>query len=350
MHQIMADLPALRFKATAPFKAVSIDMFGPFKVRLGTTKTRGAKSELRYGAIFTCLVTRAVHLVVTESLSTAHFLNALRTMESVRGRPDLLYSDNGKGFVGSIDQIKPTIERLYEDIEESVVVRGIRWQRYTPHAPHMGGVHEALVRSTKRALHAVLDFQPSLITDLELVTLFAETTAMLNSRPLSYTSSDVNDQEVLTPNSFLLPKATFELHPNLQNATIYQGSYRRMQALMDQVWKRWMTEYLPALTTRAKWQWEERDVKVNDAVLLIEPNLPRNRWRIGRVVEIHPGNKGHVRAVTVLTPDQKTHLRPIVKCCLLEPAEEILEIKCHAPFPQVPELHGGKEDVAQGST
>jgi hypothetical protein len=51
-------------------------------------------------------------------------------------------------------------------------------------------------------------------------------------------------------------------------------------------------------------------------VLVREENLAPNKWRIGRVLLIHPGNDDETRAVTVKTADGEIK-RPIVKLCLL---------------------------------
>ena len=54
--QIMADLSKDRFKEAAPSTYCAIDMFGPFKI-----------SEVKcYGAMFTFLGSRAVHIEVSQ--------------------------------------------------------------------------------------------------------------------------------------------------------------------------------------------------------------------------------------------------------------------------------------------
>ena len=312
MHQLMADLPLLRFNRTAPFCHTSVDMFGPIKVRMSSVNTRGSKTEERYGAIFTCMVTRAVHLVVTESMSASDFLNSLRAFESIRGRCQLLYSDNGKNFIAAAKQVK------------------IKWIFYTPRAPHFGGVHESLVKSAKRALLTVIEKAHKLLTDIELNVLFCEVTGFLNSRPLTYVSASTD--EVITPNSFLSPKAIFEptLHPEVETASKYRKSYERLQSMTNEVWKLWTNDYLPTLITRNKWRLEQRNPKVGDLVMLVDENLKRGKWKHGFVEEVIIGNRGFARSlrVKVITEcdgtidgkaKSKTYLRPIVKCCLLEP-------------------------------
>ncbi|GFY28737.1 integrase catalytic domain-containing protein [Trichonephila clavipes] len=51
--------------------------------------------------LFTCAVFHAVHFELITSLSTAAFLQSLRRFISRRGRPTIIYSDNGTNFVGS---------------------------------------------------------------------------------------------------------------------------------------------------------------------------------------------------------------------------------------------------------
>ena len=54
----MADLPKDRFQEAATFTNCAVDMLGPFKIKV-------KRSELkRYGAMFTCLASRAVHIEV----------------------------------------------------------------------------------------------------------------------------------------------------------------------------------------------------------------------------------------------------------------------------------------------
>lgn len=70
-RQQMAELPKERVEASEPFTYSGMDCFGPFIVK------KARKEYKRYGLIFTCLCSRAVHIEMLEDLSTDSFINAL---------------------------------------------------------------------------------------------------------------------------------------------------------------------------------------------------------------------------------------------------------------------------------
>ena len=98
----MSDLPKERLSFNEqPFTHTGIDYFGPINVKL-TRKTRSNQAtHKRYGALFTCLTTRAVHLELASDLSTDIFILALRRFIAGRGKPKEILSDNGANFIGA---------------------------------------------------------------------------------------------------------------------------------------------------------------------------------------------------------------------------------------------------------
>ena len=80
---------------------------------------------------------------------------------------------------------------------------------------------------------------------------------------------------------------------------------------------RWLREWLPTLNRRPKWQKEQKDIQVNDVVLVVAPDAPRGQWPLGRVLAVFPGKDKHVRAVKVRI-GRKELMRPIVRICPLE--------------------------------
>lgn len=81
--QLMGSLPSARVNPSKAFSKTGVDLCGPFqtKVRPGRCRTL-LKS---YGAIFVCLITRAVHIEVVSDLTTPSFVAALRRMVARRG-------------------------------------------------------------------------------------------------------------------------------------------------------------------------------------------------------------------------------------------------------------------------
>ena len=66
----MGDLPESRLAAgTPPFSRTAYDYFGPIE-----TSSERNRVIRRWGALFTCLVTRTVYLDVANSISTVDFL------------------------------------------------------------------------------------------------------------------------------------------------------------------------------------------------------------------------------------------------------------------------------------
>ena len=78
-RQKMGNLPADRLSEEPPFTYCGVDMFGPFLIKDG---------QKRYGAMFTCSSSRAVHIKATSNLTTNSFMQALRQLISRRRNVD----------------------------------------------------------------------------------------------------------------------------------------------------------------------------------------------------------------------------------------------------------------------
>ena len=188
---------------------------------------------------------------------------------------------------------------------------GIEWHFNPPAAPHFGGIWERLVRSSKRAMKAVLQNQT--LTDEVLLTVMAEVESLLNSRPLTHISTHLADQEALTPNHFLLGRPNPNLPPDVfvDKDTSSRKRWRQAQVITDHIWKRWLREYVPSLNERRKWTKESRNLEKDDLVLVVDPQSPRGCWPLGRVVRPIFGNGGAVRAAEVKTRSNLSLLIPI---------------------------------------
>ena len=308
----MADLPSQRLEADRPFKNVGIDFFGPLLVK------RFRRTEKRYGLLVTCMATRAVHLEVAHALDIDSCIMALRRFFARRSQPEVIFSDRGTNFIGSSRELRRELQTLTALMPERLGAYEIDWRFNPPAASHMGGVWERMVRSVKTSLQAVVGSQ--LLTDEVLLTVLAEVEHMVNSRPLTYVSSDPTDPEALTPNHFLLGRASPHLAPALlrNDDMCSRRRWRQSQAVAENVWKRWTREYIPTLTRRSKWRQETRNLQAGDLVLMAESNLTRGSWPLARIVRVFPGEDGRVRSAELRTSGGRTYTRPTAKICLLE--------------------------------
>ena len=95
---------------------------------------------------FTCLVTRAVHLKDTFSLSTDSFIMWLRWSIARRGKPTVINSDNVTNF-----ELSEYMDVWNQDkIGRVLSKEEIQWVFNPPAEPQMGVVWERLVRSSKK--------------------------------------------------------------------------------------------------------------------------------------------------------------------------------------------------------
>lgn len=313
--QIMAPLSGFRTdKSLRAFNQTSVDFAGPFLTKQGRGKTR----QKRYLCLFTCLSCRAVHLEMAYGLDTDSFLNAFYRMVSRRGLPEVMVSDNGTNFVSGDRELKELVAGLDKDkIQTSAANKGIKWHFNPPGAPHFNGVHEVMVKAAKRAIKAILGNAD--INDEELHSAIVGAEGLINSRPLTYQSANALDDIPLTPNHFLHGQVGGQFAPDTVDSTDFnpRKRWRRVQELVRHFWNRWLREWLPALSPRGKWAKTQDDMKVGDLVLVLQPDTPRGKWPLGRIIKTYAGADGHVRTADIKLKDTVLK-RPVVKLCPIE--------------------------------
>nr|AAQ09229.1 polyprotein [Antheraea mylitta] len=291
------DLPVERLRyGSHPFTCTAVDYFGPMFVTIGRRK------EKRWGALFTCLTTRAVHLELVPSLSTSSMIMALRRMSARRGTPRVIYSDNGTNFIGANHELREEIGKLKKnELIDAANQEGIRWKFIPPGAPNMGGAWERMVRTVKTALSAILNERSP--PEEVLHTLLTEVEHTVNSRPLTHLSVNPEDEESLTPNHFLIGRSCGSAILGTFNEynLIGKADWKTTQHLADHFWKRWLREYVPTLMPRKIEGKEVRQPQPGDIVIIADASLPRNTWPRGEVIACHPGPDGRTRVVDVRT-------------------------------------------------
>ncbi|XP_078493208.1 uncharacterized protein LOC144748760 [Ciona intestinalis] len=264
-QQMMAALPLPRMQMDSPaFSYTGIDYFGPLPVQQGRSEVK------RYGCLFTCMTTRAVHLELARDLSTDSLLNALRRFIARRGTPDHIYSDNGTNLVGAERVLRESIQGWnHKQIYKFLLQKEVQWSFNPPSVSHMGGAWERMIRSTRRILLSLAGDR--ILNEDQMQTFLLEAESILNSRPLTPVTLDDAGEMPLTPNHLLRPNPTPDLPPTITDKT---DCFARR----------------------------------------------RSQWSIGRITAVFPDAHGLVRNVTVTS--RATELRrPIHKLCLIAPAE-----------------------------
>ena len=336
-EQRMAELPEDRLEPAPPFTNCAVDYFGPFIIK------EGRKELKRYGVLFTCMASRAVHLEVADTLETDSFINALRRFVCRRGPIRKLRSDQGTNFVGARTELKTALQELdHGKIRSELQRHDCDWFTFNmnvPSASHMGGVWERQIRSVRNVLNALLHSNGSQLNGESLRTFMCEAEAIVNSRPLTVdTLTDPSSLTPLTPNHLLTMKTKVVLPPpgTFQSPDKYcRKRWRRVQHLANEFWARWKKEYLLSLQQRQKWTKPRRNIRKDDVVIMKgDDGFPRNKWQLARITETHQSADGHVRTVKLAIADStldnkgrrikplKVLERPVQKLVLLQEASE----------------------------
>lgn len=158
-----------------------------------------------------------------------------------------------------------------------------------------------------------------MVTDEVLETAFAETEALVNSRPLTEVSSISSDLEAITANHFLISRANPVLPCGVftDKEISSKKRWRQTQVIINQVWVRWLREYLPTLIARKKWNQSTHNVEVGDLVLVANEKTQRGDWPLARIMKIFPGKDDTVRVCKVKTK-AGVYKKPVAELALLE--------------------------------
>lgn len=116
-------------------------------------------------------------------------------------------------------------------------------------------------------------------------------------------NDDPLDYEALSPGHFLVGRElTSVAEPNYEH--LKDGALSRYQLIQKRkqsFWTRWSNEYITTLQKRSKWFKEPIKLRNGLLVILQEDHTPPQSWRLGRIIDTHPGKDGIIRVVTVRT-------------------------------------------------
>uniref|UniRef100_A0A7I4YWZ2 DUF1758 domain-containing protein n=1 Tax=Haemonchus contortus TaxID=6289 RepID=A0A7I4YWZ2_HAECO len=300
---------------------VGLDYFGPITVK----DEKGNRSET-YGCIFTCCVTRPLHLEVTPDGTTQKFLNAFRRFVARRGRPQSVTCDNAPIFrLGDqiLNNAITTSPKDNEEITREMSDNLIEWNFITPYSPWKGGFYERLIQSVKQALTKTIGKR---VLTMELLqTLLTEIEGCLNTRPLTYQESNLDDNiytlrpidflqrdmNITLPtykrvdddddSTYLPPNEAAHMETQLQTIKALQSS----QLMTEKYWTVWRDYYLTALREQHRLHLNQKQgcgkiPNEGDIVLVSDPLLKRNHWKLAKVTKTVKSQDGAVREAEIL--------------------------------------------------
>ena len=306
------SIPRFRTQPSRPFSSTGLDHFGPLLTKNGNK---------HWCLLFTCAVTRAVHLELVSALDTHETGLAIRRFFNRRGSASFFLSDNGKSFV--------TLAKLLKGL--------VRWDFIPPSAPWWGGYWERVIGTIKGSCKKTLG--NSGLSETELRTVLTDLEDRINRRPLL-----VWDDSSITPAHFLFSGPPPPLHPMSTPTEIPEITSDKLirmlqhrQNIASHLWARWKAEYLPTLRNwRCKKNSKPCPLSIGDIVLIAPPDgvkFPRNLWPLGRVTELHQGSDGKIRSVTLKTKSGVTS-RPLRRLYLLEfgsTQDQVPDLSSHPP-------------------
>ena len=258
-----ANLPTERTTGSTPFKVIGVDYAGPIRYLSKTKKERKA-----IVALYSCSLVRAVYLDLLPDQSTTEFLQSLKRFIARKGRPEKVFSDNGKTFIAAASWLKRV--RNDEKLNDYLAKHGIKWKFNLSRASWWGGQFERLVGVMKQALYKTIGHGNLRWKELEEVLLDVETT--VNNRPLSYVEDDV-EMPILTPNAMQFGQPTQIPIPE-EVSGIEDSDLRKrakyLRKCKDVMWSRWSNEYLKALRERHRVKHNTKQVtaKLGDVILI----------------------------------------------------------------------------------
>ena len=213
-----------------------------------------------------------------------------------------------------------------------------------PSSQHQNGSAEVMIKYVKGIKASYLKaLGDTKLTYNETYTMMLEIANICNERPIGLKPNLDTDPEYLSPNSLFLGRSSDRISSGpflgdriqLEDVKQVKTRFLLVQSLTDRFWKTWTRIYFPSLLLRQKWHHTRRNLQVNDVCLLKDSNAVRGDWRLARVNNVFPDNKGVVRNVEIAVSsnlDGSTKYKPsachllkrhVSNLIVLVPADEI---------------------------
>ena len=174
-----APPPPPLVREAPPFCFMRVDYAGPLYVDTG---------EKVWVCLFTCCIVRAIHLELVPNLAAHTFIHCFKRFTAQCGFPMKIILDNAMTFTCT-SAAKMIVKVLdHPEVKRYFLQVNVDWSFNLQKAPWQGGFFERIMKSMKGCLKKVVG-KAKLMHD-ELLTSVLEVKMIVNSRPLTYVSSD----------------------------------------------------------------------------------------------------------------------------------------------------------------
>jgi len=320
----------------APSEAPLVDEDPPIEedvnnqdIQHATKKAKKTNYPKCYVCLFTCAVTRAIHLELTPDMTARSFLFAFRKFAARRGPISVMYSDNAQTF----RCINRHLQLLNADptIHDYLAARKTLWIFSASLAPWWGGFWERMVRSVKDLLRrsngrACLDY-------IELETSLVEIESVINARPISYVGEGADDPLPITPNQFLNnrrstradPEPAIKVEaPTSTSATLLELDKLRRDYVTD-ICSKFVNDYLLQLDKFHSKGKSGKKIRLGEIVVIHDEHSKRLMWSVGVVKELIPSRDGLIRSAMLKVPNGNIINRAIQSLHPIELREDLDE-------------------------
>jgi hypothetical protein len=185
-----------------------------------------------------------------------------------------MISDNVSTYHSSADELK----RLFQSpsLKKAFIVRGVEWEFIPKRAPCQIGMTKTVIKKVLGRARISLTALQTLITEIE---------AVLNDRPLTYISSDLNDLQPVTPAHLIYGRLMTMLpyedvdddeieDPDFMDDSEARRRVKTRAQRLKQFESRWKREYLTSLR-----EFHKTTGKNTESVQASDK--PRLQWKMG---------------------------------------------------------------------
>ena len=300
----LPDLPRFRVEVVPPFQNIGTDHAGPLFVR--NIYSNSKKMYKCYIAIFSCCVTRMIHLQLQPDLEAPSTIRGMKRTFARVGTPNLMIFDNHKTYQS-------------KKVKNFTKLNGIVCRPILELSPNWGGFYERMNSIIKRALRKTLG--NAHLNYEELETILVEIEGIMNSRPLSSYFNDSEILEPLTPSHLMYGRRLMSNMPSnmprSDNNISPSKRVRYLNRLLNTYWRRFTTEYLTSLRERNCKEGKFPIVQIGQVVLIKKKLMPRNMWSIGKIERVICSQDGVPKGAEILTKNGIVK-RPLTLLCPVE--------------------------------